>query len=134
MGTKQNPGQFDCYANAADDEPMFVLLARDKHAPTLVWLWAVLRELDGEDPAKVAEARDCIAAMLTWARDHDRKVVGLAQAGLAAMFELIRVANFRVETASNEATGDDLMRLYLCKTEFEGLDGREHNEMPEAPR
>ena len=39
MGTKNNPGTFDCYANAEGDEPMFVLLGRDKHAPTLVWLW-----------------------------------------------------------------------------------------------
>lgn len=38
MGTKNNPGTFDCYANAAPDEPMFVLLGRDKHAPLLVRL------------------------------------------------------------------------------------------------
>lgn len=29
MGTKSNPTQFDCYANALPDEPMFILLARD---------------------------------------------------------------------------------------------------------
>lgn len=119
MGTKQNPGRFDCYAKAADDEPIFVLLARDKHAATLVWLWAVLRELDGEDPEKVAEARACCASMMDWARDHDRKVAGLGQAGLAAMIELIRTANHRVEGATNDATSDELMRLFLCKTEFE---------------
>ena len=33
MGTKNNPGQFDCYRNAEPDEPMFVLLARDERAP-----------------------------------------------------------------------------------------------------
>jgi hypothetical protein len=33
MGTKRNPGLSDCYAKAEADEPMFVLLARDKHAP-----------------------------------------------------------------------------------------------------
>ena len=26
---KENPGRFDCYANALPDEPMFVLLARE---------------------------------------------------------------------------------------------------------
>lgn len=36
MGTKNNPGAFDCYANAEPDEPMFVLLGRDKHAPAPV--------------------------------------------------------------------------------------------------
>lgn len=63
MGTKDNPGAFDCYANAAPDEPMFVLLGRDRHAPRLVEWWANLRENEGEDPAKVAEARDCALAM-----------------------------------------------------------------------
>jgi hypothetical protein len=63
MGTKNNPGQFDCYANAGPDEPMFVLLGRDKHAPTLVRLWAILRTGEGEDETKVAEAFACAKAM-----------------------------------------------------------------------
>lgn len=63
MGTKNNPGAFDCYANAKPDEPMFILLARDRHAPRLVRLWAEIRAAEGEDPAKVAEARTCAAAM-----------------------------------------------------------------------
>ena len=63
MGTKENPGQFDCYANAAPDEPMFVLLGRDKHAPTLVRLWALLRQYDGETDDKIAEALACADAM-----------------------------------------------------------------------
>jgi hypothetical protein len=63
MGTKTNPGQFDCYAAAADDEQMFVLLGRDKHAPTLVRLWALLRAYDGEDEAKISEAIACADAM-----------------------------------------------------------------------
>lgn len=68
MGTKNNPGDFDCYLNAGDDEPMFVLLARDADAPILVDLWASLRERDGEDAAKVQEARDCADAMRGWTR------------------------------------------------------------------
>lgn len=119
MGTKRNPGAFDCYASAEEDEPMFVLLARDKHAPTLVWLWATLRELDSEDPAKVAEARDCVAAMLNWAKDHDRKIVGLGQAGLAAVMELVRAANHSVENATNKPTDNEAMRLLLSYTAFE---------------
>lgn len=63
MGTKNNPGRFDCYANARPDEPMFVLLGRDKHAPEVVRLWAALRRRDGEPPDKVAEALTCAAAM-----------------------------------------------------------------------
>ena len=63
MGTKNNPGRFDCYANAEPDEPMFVLLGRDLDAPELVQLWADRREARGEDPAKVKEARDCAHQM-----------------------------------------------------------------------
>lgn len=59
MGSKNNPGKFDCYANAEPDEPMFVLLGRDVDAPYLVEMWAKEREQRGEDPAKVQEARDC---------------------------------------------------------------------------
>lgn len=84
MGTKNNPGEFDCYVKAEPDEPMFILLGRDKHAPTLVWLWASLRELDGEDANKVTEARNCVAEMIGWAHDHNRKSAGV---GLAALCE-----------------------------------------------
>lgn len=70
MGTKNNPGAFDCYANAEPDEPMFVLLARDAGAPALVEMWADKRESAGEDPAKVKEARDCAAKMRDWRHLH----------------------------------------------------------------
>lgn len=66
MGTKRNPGQFDCYANADPDEPMFILLGRDPLAPLLVRRWAELRQRDGEDPKKVGEACACADAMEAW--------------------------------------------------------------------
>ena len=67
MGTKNNPGQFDCYTNAEPDEPMFVLLGRDPLAPLLVEIWADVRAvlLAGEGE-KVAEARRCVTAMRGW--------------------------------------------------------------------
>lgn len=67
MGTKNNPGKFDCYANAQPDEPMFVLLGRDPAACALVTLWADIREAMGEDPSKIAEARQCASALTRWA-------------------------------------------------------------------
>lgn len=66
MGTKLKPGKFDCYENAAPDEPMFVLLARDPMAPVLVRLWADLREHAVGNPSKVNEARDCAIDMEVW--------------------------------------------------------------------
>ena len=68
MGTKLNPGAYDCYKAAAPDEPMFTLLGRDANAGVLVRLWADIREQRGEDPEKVAEARACADAMDAYAR------------------------------------------------------------------
>src|SRR5579859_6098795 len=123
MGTKNNPAMFDCYASADPDEPMFVLLGRDKHAPTLVWLWASLRELDDEDPVKVMEARTCAAEMMKWAHDHNRKVVGFGQATLAGIVELIRTINSAAkrlgQNPTNNATDVEILRMFLAETEFE---------------
>lgn len=66
MGTKNNPGAFDCYANAHPDEPMFVLLGRDRHAAALVNLWAAMRTVEGEEWAKLAEASACADHMVAW--------------------------------------------------------------------
>lgn len=44
MGTKNNPGNYDCYKNAHPDEPMFILLGRDPLAPILTEIWAVLKK------------------------------------------------------------------------------------------
>lgn len=68
MGTKNNPGNYDCYANAAPDEPMFILLGRDKHAALLVRLWALMRHRDGESALKIEEALRCAEQMDTWLR------------------------------------------------------------------
>lgn len=72
MGTKNNPGQFDCYENAHPDEPMFVLLGRDPWASELVRLWAAGRASAGEDPSKVAEARACADQMEAWCRGQGK--------------------------------------------------------------
>lgn len=126
--TKNNPGAYDCYAAANPDEPLFVLLARDKHAPTLIWLWAVLRELDGEDQAKVDEARKCAMAMVAWAHEHGRKSVGLGQAALAGAMELVRVTNTALAQARaagalpkqrNDGTPLEIFRYWLAQTDFD---------------
>lgn len=78
MGTKLEPGKFDCYENALADEPMFVLLARDPSAPALVQAWADRRQWvigEGRRPESerpmVTEALDCAVAMEIWRREHD---------------------------------------------------------------
>lgn len=93
MGTKNNPGQFDCYAAAGPDEPMFVLLARDRHAATFVRAWAIVRARTGEDEEKVAEALACADAMDSWRAGnrtpapHDDEEELLLQAVLIAVTE-----------------------------------------------
>lgn len=120
MGTKNNPGAFDCYANAEPDEPMFVLLGRDKFAPTLVWLWAQMRELEGEDPAKCQEAITCMSAMIEWQAGLGRKSVGLAHATIVGVMGLMRAANFSIEKALNDKATTDDVRLFLemCQTKI----------------
>jgi hypothetical protein len=71
MTTKQNPGQFDCYAKLAADEPYFVLRAKDPLAPVLVELWAALRRLASEgEYSKLQEARNCAQTMRAWRREY----------------------------------------------------------------
>lgn len=57
MGTKNNPGVFDCHDKADPDEPRFTLLGRDPFTPVMLELWAEMREDAGDDPERVKEAR-----------------------------------------------------------------------------
>lgn len=68
MGTKNDPGTYDCYDKAEPDEPMFVLLGRDPLAPALVEEWAAARHNSEPDDPKVAEALECADAMRSYRR------------------------------------------------------------------
>lgn len=96
MGTKNNPGNYDCYANADPDEPMFILLGRDALAPSLVDIWAMIRAGNRKeaklafnelivgpqasvyvldpDSDKALEATNCAADMMNW-RSRNRPAV-----------------------------------------------------------
>ena len=50
MGTKTDPGEFDCYAKLADDEPYFLLRANDPLAMFVVNFWARLYRAYKEIP------------------------------------------------------------------------------------
>jgi len=77
MSTKAEPGDYSCYEKAEDDEEMFVLLGRDRHAAALVLLWAEMREREGEDPMVVSEARDCAERMAKYAQGLGKPVMNL---------------------------------------------------------
>jgi hypothetical protein len=69
MGTKTSPGKFDCFHKAADDEPLFTLLARDVHAAGLVRDWCLL-SIDTQPPEKIEEAQALADAMEKWREQH----------------------------------------------------------------
>lgn len=68
MGTKIRPGAYDCLSSIADDEPYFVLRAKDKLAPIMVELWTQLAMEHGLPSAKAAEAIQCAKQMREWAQ------------------------------------------------------------------
>lgn len=76
MGTKSNPGEFDCYANAEPDEPLFVLRAKDPLAPALVRSWVSRRgdalgnKITDRDKRKLIEAAQCAEDMESWRRKN----------------------------------------------------------------
>lgn len=78
MGTKNNPGKFDCYNNALPDEPMFILLARDPNFYKHVLKWSNDREIAircGDRPNTdfdmVVEARQCAFAGIDWRKNNN---------------------------------------------------------------
>jgi len=87
MSTKLNPGPFDCYAKLADDEPYFVLRAKDPDAPGIVEEWAVRRfwRPGQENNPKIREARECAEAMRAWRLAHLPPAVGPSPAHVSAL-------------------------------------------------
>jgi hypothetical protein len=87
MSTKNNPGPFDCYANAHPEEPMFVLLGRDRYAGALVREWARARKSAAnrtvmssiKDMEQVNEAKLCADAMDSWCRKLSKEPARLAK-------------------------------------------------------
>lgn len=78
MGTKLQELRDGCFNRAMDDEPMFVLLARDPKAPELVRKWADDRTDDinagrrpSTDREQVDEALRCAARMEIWREEND---------------------------------------------------------------
>lgn len=60
-----------CLNKAADDEPIFVLRAKDMLSPLAIEAWAEAAEDYGVPKDKIAEARALAARMSEW---PDRKV------------------------------------------------------------
>ncbi len=77
-----------CLNKAASDEPVFVLRAKDPHAPGAVEHWATNAEATGlHEPHKIAEARAFANAMRDWRIEHVSPDRPLALAKHANKFE-----------------------------------------------
>ena len=85
MTTKANPGNYDCYKEAGDDEPIFILKSTDISAPDTVRFWAeqyMTRKVgvDGQanqmceaSRAKYIDAMKCAQEMEQWREVYVRK-------------------------------------------------------------
>lgn len=93
MATKNNPGAFDCYENAAPDEPMFVLLGRDPVAGLLVLAWIELRAQLGQarEDEQLKEAEQCAVAMGRYAENHGKS------AQLSELWSILKESGWRNE-------------------------------------
>ena len=61
MGTKQKAGKFDCMEKIAQDEPFFVLRAKDPIGEETVRYWISLAGSGTHEDEKIMEASICAA-------------------------------------------------------------------------
>lgn len=69
MGTKNNPGRYDCYNNAEPDEPIFTLRGNDPTAGQTIRNWIELNR-GTSSPEKLAEAEKCAQEMEDWQQER----------------------------------------------------------------
>lgn len=62
-----------CLGRSQDDEPIFVIAARDSTSVSAVRRWAWKAATKGAPAAKVGEALCCAAAMHKWQKQNGRK-------------------------------------------------------------
>ena len=65
METKNNPTPGSCLAKALPDEPMFILLARDRCAPDTIRFWADQRSQLGVEQGESQDAEQLLEALET---------------------------------------------------------------------
>ena len=123
MGTKNNPGKFDCYAKAHPDEPMFTLLDRDPVAGVLVRMWLTLRSRTADsqrEHEKLREAQEVCGAMETWCRDVGREPLTIENVRLLKQDEeLQRLRTFaRACADKSKESGTRIAALYALSGEL----------------
>lgn len=74
MATKAKELKDGCLSRAADDEPVFVLRAKDIVAPAAVRGWCELAAVAGAGEAKLMEAIQVAEDMMAWQKENGFKV------------------------------------------------------------
>jgi len=83
MSTKQTPGAYDCYSKLAEDEPYFLLRAKDATAPGIVREWVRRRRNEAivkggtitpDYERKLREAELCALEMDAWHGEHAMEI------------------------------------------------------------
>lgn len=94
MGTKNNPGNYDCHAAAGPDEPVFTLRSTDALAGKVVRYWAEQYRarkmkhngrLTPQQQRKHDEALACAKAMDEWHEKHAGLSVPLPERWILAL-------------------------------------------------
>lgn len=103
MGTKNNPGNYDCYAKLDPDEPYFVLRAKDPSATYLVRIWEKLRSGDlGGAMYTLAMAMKCV-----YVRER------VSTEGYAKLDEANRVSREMEDWYQNKVRSDDNVNVAI---------------------
>ena len=143
MGTKTNPGPFDCYASAAPDEPIFILRAVDPAAPDAIEDWCDIRSKmirhgtkPDSDWQMIFEARAVADQMRDWRRSSRRGTVPLHPLPAAPMpFDPVRFTNLltRARAVIGDALRADLDSFrYRDQTDEEVLADAAHPQDEDA--
>ena len=114
MGTKNNPGLYDCYEAAKDDEPMFTFLARDICAPPSILMWCLQRAkmiMDGKKPGsdieKIEEAYECAKCMAIYKGEKDASCDPLIAQVEKAIATIQSIRSTEPGESENGAAGDE---------------------------
>ncbi len=110
MGTKREPGAFDCYSMALPDEPLFILKATDVSAPSIVETWAYsyeqrkrsANEWDRQAQRKHREALQVAEEMRTWFALSRTSALGVTAAG-----DFVPVSDVGADSSDADASDAD---------------------------
>lgn len=116
MGTKKNPGKFDCYKEAADDEPLFIIRGSDSTAGALIVLWRALKKQLREDGKstisndRLEEALALRDEMDAYARSRGKSMVDVRDA-MIKVFSRMRRFGDTVAIMPTEAELDSSHKM-----------------------